>query len=64
VAHFEAIKVLPEILTWVIDMVNMARSVSFPCAIPSERLRGDHARESVVEDRRGNVRMLSPERVG
>jgi pimeloyl-ACP methyl ester carboxylesterase len=64
VAHFEAIKVLPEILTWVIDMVNMARSVSFPRAIPSERLRGDHARESVVEDRRGNVRVLSPERVG
>jgi pimeloyl-ACP methyl ester carboxylesterase len=62
-AHFEAIKVLPEILSWVIDRGNEVSSVSFPCAVPLERLRVDQARESAVEDSRGNVRVLSPERV-
>lgn len=62
-AHFEAIKVLPEILRWVLDEVDKAAPVAFPPAVPSERLWDDQAEQPAVAAGRGNVGVLSPEQL-
>jgi pimeloyl-ACP methyl ester carboxylesterase len=65
-AHFEAIKILPEILHWVLDQVNKPRRDTFaaprsPLPGPSERLWVDHAEQPTVAAGRGNVGVLSAE---
>lgn len=61
-AHFESIKVLPEILSWVLDKVDAATAVPVPASVgSSERLRVDHAEQPTVAAGRGNVGVLGPE---
>jgi pimeloyl-ACP methyl ester carboxylesterase len=62
-AHFEAIKVLPEIFSWVLDQVDAAAAAAVPAAPAvgaSERLRVDHAEQTAVAAGRGNVGVLGP----
>jgi pimeloyl-ACP methyl ester carboxylesterase len=69
-AHFEAIKILPEILRWVLSRMNAAAPpafapadfppADFPPPPPSEGQWGDHAEKSAVGGGRGDVGVLRP----
>jgi len=56
-AHFEAIKVLPQILRWVLDRVDEVPGAGFPTPGSSERLRVDHSEQPMVDAGLGNVRV-------
>jgi pimeloyl-ACP methyl ester carboxylesterase len=60
-AHFEAIKVLPQILRWVLDQVIEFTKAGFPPPGPSERLRVDHTEQPMVDAGLGNVRVPGSE---
>ena len=57
IAHFGAIKALPEILSWVLDRVGEDRQAEFPPPGRSERLRVDHGEQPMVGAGRDNVRV-------
>jgi pimeloyl-ACP methyl ester carboxylesterase len=54
IAHFGAIKALPEILSWVL---HRAGEAGFPPPDPSERQRVDHGEQPMVDARLDNVRV-------
>jgi pimeloyl-ACP methyl ester carboxylesterase len=59
-AHFGAVQILPEILTWVLRKANGAQSPSGY----SERLRIDDAQQQLVADSGAHVRMSGSEQRG
>jgi pimeloyl-ACP methyl ester carboxylesterase len=61
-AHFEAIKILPEVLSWVLGKVNPAALMppEFPSPNPSEGLWGDHAEQPASAGSRDDVGVLGP----
>jgi pimeloyl-ACP methyl ester carboxylesterase len=62
-AHFESIKILPEILGWVLDKVNEAPVATAASNGSSERLWDDPAEETSVGADRGDVGVFSSDLV-
>ena len=56
-AHFGAIEILPEILSWVLHQATGADRGMVPPPDRSERLRVDHAKQPMVDAGLGNVRV-------
>jgi pimeloyl-ACP methyl ester carboxylesterase len=64
VAHFGAVEILPETLSWVLRQVSAPAPIEAPVAPPpvySERLRGDYAEQSAGSAGGGDVGMIGAE---